>query len=93
MLGFVFVTVPPPHGEKYAFSVPISGIYSMLVYPVRLPLYPTPLPKLIILVAQSSTLVRLGDSQVSAVRPARSWAFAHLWQSHGWHFPSHPLLP
>ena len=32
--GFVFVSVPPPRGEKYAFSVPISGIYSILVYPV-----------------------------------------------------------
>ncbi|KAK4685912.1 hypothetical protein P7C73_g4226, partial [Tremellales sp. Uapishka_1] len=30
--GFVFVTVPPPRGEKYAFSVPVTGIYSILVY-------------------------------------------------------------
>lgn len=33
--GFVFVSVPPPKGEKYAFSVPVTGIYSILVYPVR----------------------------------------------------------
>lgn len=34
--GFVFVSVPPPKGEKYAFAVPLAGIYSILVYPVRL---------------------------------------------------------
>jgi len=32
--GFVFVSLPPPRGEKYAFSVPVSNIYSILVYPV-----------------------------------------------------------
>ena len=32
--GFVFVSIPPPKGEKYAFSVPVSSIYSILVYPV-----------------------------------------------------------
>ncbi|AAW46850.2 Rab GTPase activator, putative [Cryptococcus deneoformans JEC21] len=34
--GFVFVSVPPPKGEKYAFSVPVTGIYSILVYPPSL---------------------------------------------------------
>ena len=33
--GFVFVSIPPPKGGKYAFSVPVSSIYSVLVYPVR----------------------------------------------------------
>lgn len=33
--GFVFVSVPPPQGEQYAFSVPATSIYSVLVYPVR----------------------------------------------------------
>ncbi|ORX40833.1 rab-GTPase-TBC domain-containing protein [Kockovaella imperatae] len=33
---FVFVSVPPARGEKYAFSVPLSGIYSILVYPPSL---------------------------------------------------------
>lgn len=32
--GFVFVTLPPPKGEKYAFSVPLANVYSILVYPV-----------------------------------------------------------
>lgn len=31
--GFVFVSVPPPKGEQYAFSVPLTSIYSVLVYP------------------------------------------------------------
>ncbi|GMK56206.1 hypothetical protein CspeluHIS016_0300460 [Cutaneotrichosporon spelunceum] len=30
--GFVFVSLPAPKGEKYAFSVPITSIYSILVY-------------------------------------------------------------
>ncbi|OXG12560.1 rab GTPase activator [Cryptococcus neoformans Ze90-1] len=34
--GFVFVSVPPPKGEKYAFAVPLAGIYSILVYPPSL---------------------------------------------------------
>jgi hypothetical protein len=34
--GFVFVSLPPPRGEKYAFSVPVSSIYSVLVYPPSL---------------------------------------------------------
>lgn len=34
--GFVFVSIPPPKGEKYAFSVPVSSIYSILVYPPSL---------------------------------------------------------
>lgn len=34
--GFVFVSVPAPKGEKYAFSVPLSGVYSILVYAVSL---------------------------------------------------------
>ncbi|ODN77782.1 hypothetical protein, variant [Cryptococcus amylolentus CBS 6039] len=34
--GFVFVSVPPPKGEKYAFSVPVTNIYSILVYPPSL---------------------------------------------------------
>jgi hypothetical protein len=34
--GFVFVSIPPPKGEKYAFSVPVSQLYSILVYSVRL---------------------------------------------------------
>jgi hypothetical protein len=34
MTGFVFVSVPPPKGEKYAFSVSVSSLYSILVYPV-----------------------------------------------------------
>lgn len=34
VVGFVFVSVPPPKGEKYAFSVPVSSLYSILVYPV-----------------------------------------------------------
>ncbi|TYJ57288.1 hypothetical protein B9479_002021 [Cryptococcus floricola] len=34
--GFVFVSVPPPKGEKYAFSVPVPNIYSILVYPPSL---------------------------------------------------------
>lgn len=33
--GFIFVSLPAPRGEKYAFSVPVSNIYSILVYPVR----------------------------------------------------------
>ena len=33
-VGFVFVSLPPPRGEKYAFSIPVSSIYSILVYPV-----------------------------------------------------------
>lgn len=32
--GFVFVSIPPPKGEKYAFSVPVSQLYSILVYSV-----------------------------------------------------------
>ncbi|KAE8542753.1 hypothetical protein D1P53_000815 [Cryptococcus gattii VGV] len=32
--GFVFVSVPPPEGEQYAFSIPLTTIYSILVYPV-----------------------------------------------------------
>jgi hypothetical protein len=32
--GFVFVSLPAPKGEKYAFSVPITSIYSILVYSV-----------------------------------------------------------
>lgn len=32
--GFVFVSLPPPRGEKYAFSIPVSSLYSILVYPV-----------------------------------------------------------
>ncbi|WWC65030.1 uncharacterized protein I303_107644 [Kwoniella dejecticola CBS 10117] len=34
--GFVFVSLPPPKGEKYAFSIPITSIYSVLVYPPSL---------------------------------------------------------
>ena len=37
-LGFVFVSIPPANPakvEKYAFSIPLTGIYSILVYPVR----------------------------------------------------------
>ncbi|WVQ72719.1 hypothetical protein IAR50_002279 [Cryptococcus sp. DSM 104548] len=34
--GFVFVSVPPPKGEKYAFSIPVTDIYSILVYPPSL---------------------------------------------------------
>ncbi|WRT70882.1 uncharacterized protein IL334_007881 [Kwoniella shivajii] len=34
--GFVFVSLPPPKGEKYAFSIPITSIYSILVYPPSL---------------------------------------------------------
>jgi hypothetical protein len=34
--GFVFVSLPPPRGEKYAFSVPVPSIYSVLVYPPSL---------------------------------------------------------
>ncbi|ORY28020.1 rab-GTPase-TBC domain-containing protein [Naematelia encephala] len=34
--GFVFVSLPPPKGETYAFSVPLSNIYSILVYPPSL---------------------------------------------------------
>lgn len=33
-LGFIFVSLPAPKGGEYAFSVPVSKIYSMLVYPV-----------------------------------------------------------
>ena len=33
--GYVMVPIPAPRGEKYAFSVPVSSIYSILVYPVR----------------------------------------------------------
>jgi hypothetical protein len=31
--GAVMVDLPERHGESYAFSVPISAIYSLLVYP------------------------------------------------------------
>ncbi|OCF35927.1 rab GTPase activator [Kwoniella heveanensis BCC8398] len=34
--GFVFVSLPPPKGEKYAFSIPITSLYSILVYPPSL---------------------------------------------------------
>ncbi|OCF79010.1 rab GTPase activator [Kwoniella mangroviensis CBS 8886] len=34
--GFVFVSLPSPKGEKYAFSIPITSIYSVLVYPPSL---------------------------------------------------------
>lgn len=34
--GFVFVSLPPPRGEKYAFSVPVTSVYSVLVYPPSL---------------------------------------------------------
>lgn len=34
MPGFVFVSLPAPRGEKYAFSIPVSDLYSLLVYPV-----------------------------------------------------------
>ncbi|WVF67871.1 hypothetical protein IAT40_002632 [Kwoniella sp. CBS 6097] len=34
--GFVFVSLPPPKGEKYAFSIPITNLYSILVYPPSL---------------------------------------------------------
>jgi hypothetical protein len=34
IIDFVFVSIPPPKGEKYAFSVPVSSLYSILVYPV-----------------------------------------------------------
>jgi hypothetical protein len=36
MVDFVFVSIPPPKGEKYAFSVSVSTLYSILVYPVSL---------------------------------------------------------
>ena len=32
---YVFISLPPPKGEQYAFSVPITSIYSILAYPVR----------------------------------------------------------
>ena len=32
------MSIPPPKGEKYAFSVPLSNLYSILVYPVSLSL-------------------------------------------------------
>lgn len=32
--GFVFVSLPAPRGEKYAFSIPVTDLYSLLVYPV-----------------------------------------------------------
>jgi hypothetical protein len=46
--GYVFVSLPPPRGEKYAFSVPVSHIYSLLVYPVSLvaPFVPNSQPSL-----------------------------------------------
>ncbi|KAK8850697.1 hypothetical protein IAR55_004617 [Kwoniella newhampshirensis] len=34
--GFVFVSLPPPKGEKYAFSIPVTSLYSILVYPPSL---------------------------------------------------------
>ncbi|WOO81958.1 GTPase-activating protein GYP7 [Vanrija pseudolonga] len=34
--GYVFVSVPAPRGEKYAFSIPVTNIYSILVYPPSL---------------------------------------------------------
>ncbi|WVR08757.1 hypothetical protein IAU60_005815 [Kwoniella sp. DSM 27419] len=34
--GFVFVSLPPPKGEQYAFSIPLNNIYSILVYPPSL---------------------------------------------------------
>ncbi|RXK41066.1 hypothetical protein M231_01697 [Tremella mesenterica] len=34
--GFVFISLPPPRGEKYAFSIPLSDVYSILVYPPSL---------------------------------------------------------
>ncbi|WVN86059.1 uncharacterized protein L203_101217 [Cryptococcus depauperatus CBS 7841] len=33
---YVFVSVPPPKGEQYAFSIPVASIYSILVYPPSL---------------------------------------------------------
>ena len=40
--GFVFVSIPPPKVEKYAFSIPLTGIYSILVYLVSF--FPLNLP-------------------------------------------------
>lgn len=31
------MTLPPPRGEKYAFSIPVADLYSLLVYPVSKP--------------------------------------------------------
>ncbi len=68
--GFVFVSVPPPRGEKYAFSVPVSGLYSILVYPVSERVYvlwytPWSAERSDPVIAESYSLARIRDIQVS----------------------------
>lgn len=67
--GFVFVSVPPPKGEKYAFSVPVSSLYSILVYPVG-SIFNSCASFHAEAAAESEPLVRFSDFQVSFGRPS-----------------------
>lgn len=58
MPGFVFVSLPAPRGEKYAFSIPVSDLYSLLVYPVS-----AIREALSDMLAKPAALVWLGDLQ------------------------------
>lgn len=88
--GFVFVSVPPPKGEKYAFSVPVTGIYSILVYPVRRLLCTGETAH-----RRRSPVCPTGTAQPLSSRfyPTRAHADRDTPQSYRRRLPPHALLP
>jgi hypothetical protein len=81
ILGFVFVSVPPPKGENYAFSVPVSSLYSILVYPVRIRACPVGFTDI------HSPVLAIGMAQLPSSKYLHSSYADELVLLEGCHFP------